>query len=322
MTLRNLGITTILIFSAGAVPAIAACAEQRLISTVRAGGIVRYVYTPGFCDEGYPCDPFSVSLELDGDFWSLGAGDPLVGAGIDDGAFPAFENAGGYYYTDGWLKSYAGYASYIYSGWASDFRIDGCPDPGGCMAIQFSDQVDNIGYFALLTAASDTQGDFYFDPGGPIVLAEIPRPFVVGMNRPDAMSVEATVAPMGSALDGIFADPACPEALIGSRIYSITIPNGALPPQDRNRAAGWQPETGVVPPDESAMVTGSCVGDQDIYLTRSLVFESGFETAFVSENAIRLECGPNFTEIDERPRPRPGSTLELRGRPGKRARRR
>lgn len=317
------GLVVCCAFLSWAWPSDAFCANSRRIASTGFGGI-SYVFTPGVCDGGYPCpgDGTSVTDDASGDFWLLGFGDPFEGAGIDSGAWPALE---GSYQLDGWLYIYHPYEAVLYGNWAGDLRVDGCPDsvappgsPGLCTAIQLSDQLDGVGYFALLSAASNAAGEYDYEQAGnaDITLAEIQRPVIVGMTGPPT-NPTVTVAP--PVIDsGLYLDPSCDDPLAAYRLYSIEVPAGAAPPVDRRIEAGWVDRTGDVALGEAVEVTFSCSSDVTSYLATRLIFDSGFATDVLSRNSLRVECGPNFTEIDARPRVRPGATLDLSGRTRKR----
>ena len=295
----------------------AICATARQIGTVNGSGY-SYIYTPGLCDGGYPCQIgfSSVTPELSGDFWVLGAGDPAVGFGVDYGGWPATEGASA---LDGWVDAYVGYAAYILATWNSDARIDGCPDsvappgtPGLCAAIHLSDQFEGVGYFALMTAENDAIGDYAFNqPGnGPIELAEIPRAMIVSRSGPE-WNPTITLSPPAIG-GGLYLDAACPDPLVAYRVYGQELPNGAPAPVDRSLAAHRVDLTGDVALDALAQFTYDCPLDVDYYVATQLVFESGFATDVLSRNSLRVECGPNYTEIEERPRIGPGTGLSLR----------
>ena len=57
----------------------------------------KYIYTPGLCDDGFPCPgESSVSSGLSGFFWVIGSGDVTIGQGNDNGSFEALA---------GWITS-------------------------------------------------------------------------------------------------------------------------------------------------------------------------------------------------------------------------
>ncbi len=60
--------------------------------------------------------------------------------------------------------------------------------------------------------------------------------------------------------------------------------------------------------DTPATVSETCATDSDVYYAHSIVFDSGFETAYVSANSTRVQCGPtvanpnSFKLIDKKPK--------------------
>jgi hypothetical protein len=104
---------------------------------------------------------------LRSNFWTLGLGNPTLGAGVDNG--PVSES-------DNWLVPYNG-ALAVLSGWAQK-SYDGCPDAAGQplppdqrMVMSFSDiDVSGNMTYAVACAHRDTQAGAQFDftrpPGG------------------------------------------------------------------------------------------------------------------------------------------------------------
>ena len=54
------------------------------------------------------------------------------------------------------------------------------------------------------------------------------------------------------------------------------------------------PGGGSLPLGHCTTVQITCAGDSDVYLTLSLVFESGYELGHTSENSTRFPCGPTI----------------------------
>jgi len=97
---------------------------------------------------------------LRSNFWTMGLGNPTIGAGVDNG--PVNES-------DNWLVSYNG-ALVVLSGWAQK-SYDGCPDAAGQplppaqrMVMSFSD-IDGTGNmtYAVTCTSRDTQAGTQFD---------------------------------------------------------------------------------------------------------------------------------------------------------------
>ena len=316
---------------AASMPADAVCPLARQISSLQGAGY-SYIYTPGFCDAGYPCGAGtgSISNGLMGNFWVIGAGDPAIDpTSNDNGAWPALEGSGGSY-TYGWLYSnaYYGYPGFVQTTWAADPRIDGCPDaaaPAGnlCTAIALYDQdAAGNGYFGLITSAADGGGNYFFGTGSAIRLAPLDRangPTITGTTRNPDQTVNVTVAAPQIDANGLTLDPACNDAIAGFKTYVQIVPRGMMPPADRGLGS-WTEVASNDGLSSDASFVVDCGGvNSDAYVATSVVLDSGFETMFVSANSQRIECGPNVANPDDlQERVRPGSgPVELRNRAGK-----
>jgi hypothetical protein len=294
----------LLVIATGSPGARAACTTSRFFLSFGAA-TTSYVHTPGACAE-IPCGAgeTSVTADLEGVFWRLGFGDPVLGVGIDNGSFPSLDG-----YQDGWVHYVPGYFAYLYGDWAEDPRIDGCidgPAPPHCMAVALGDQLDGTGYFAVLTAAADaaTSFDFLQPDAAPIELAPIPRPAVVGSTvTPDGILL--TVLPDSAPDAGLYldGDPCALEIVVGYRVYQRTLAPGEASSADR-RLDTWTPAEGGSGPDGAPLPLGSAA--QVLYpgtcgatvLALTLAFESGFETPFVSADSVRIDANPFCTDLD------------------------
>ena len=288
-------------------PLEAACLTPRFFTSFDASAS-SYFYTPGACPGGYPCQGVgdtSVTADFTGVFWRLGSGDPIDGAGIDNGGFPALDGPQG-----GWVHYVPSYPAYLYSHWAADSRIDGCidgPAPPHCMAIALGDQLGGTGYFALLTAAAEAPLDFSFlQPGGaPIQLAPLPRPAVVASTlTPDGILL--TVLPELLPDEAFYLDatPACEaEAVTGYRIYRRTLAPGEPSDPERSLTA-WELAGGGAGPGGAPLpldVPAEILFDErcgTLVLALSLAFDSGFETPVVSADSVRIDPDPFCTDFD------------------------
>ena len=117
-----------LVAAGASIPAPAICTIPRLITNE-----AQYVFTGDEDCLGETCTTFasqtSVSGNLQGLFWVLGAGNPDFRAGVDNGRFaPRGISPYTGTPTGGWLRNYPLYPAYIESTWAANQRIDGCPD--------------------------------------------------------------------------------------------------------------------------------------------------------------------------------------------------
>jgi hypothetical protein len=275
------------------------------------------VLTPGYCDAGPPCTSdidSSISSGFDGAFWMLGAGDPALDAGADNGAFPALDGP-----SAGWVRyDVPGQPAFVDGSWAADARVDGCvgdvSEPH-CMAMMLGDQRAGIGYFALLSDEADASNEFSFaqPAGASIGLATIPRPGINGSQliNPYTLrvaSIVRTVPPGGLYLD----DPQCSAGtVVGYKVYQQLTPRGGTAPVDRTRddgnpLTGWEVAVGgagpsgePLPINSPTTLTVTCYTAKDLFMATSYVFDSGFETPFVSFNAPRILCGNCAVDNDE-----------------------
>lgn len=171
-------------------PAEAVCPNARNITTAEPGVGTSYIYTPGAVPQvsGAYYYPTTVSPAATGVFWSLTGGNPAVNAGNDNGAVTQYYwwNLGIGFVGGGIYGSYIG-NYYGLNNW-STAGIDGCIDndgsdpvgfdPDQCMVMMLQDQVDDIGYWALLAQSGDA-GDYFFNRAagnGAITLGAIPKP--------------------------------------------------------------------------------------------------------------------------------------------------
>ena len=282
------------------------CAEHPRFASGDAvsGSVVR---TPGYCDQGPPCASdinTSISSDFAGSFWMMGAGDPAGGSGVDSGTFPALEGGVG-----NWVHFDPPGSARLIGSWDLDARIDGCtgdvPAPR-CMGMLVGDQRGDVGYFAMLSAEAGASGDFSFTQpsAAPIVLAALPRPTISGTTTVNPYTVQVTARVPSPPAAGLYLDgPACDDgALVGYKVYEQRTTRGGAAPVDRTRddgdpATGWTLAAGGAgsggaprPIGSTSTLTLTCHTAVDIYLATSLVFESGFETPFVSQSTPPILC--------------------------------
>jgi len=317
-----LGLLAIVV--AASQPAHAICAAPFIVSSL--GDYTSYVVSPGYCPpELFPCTSdlsSSVSSSLQASFWHVGNGNVTPGLGNDNGAFAGLGNWVIYQDPGG---AYAGYPAYIDTTWGASQDIDGCidtPVPGGppakCMGVLLSDiDADGAAAFAYLTAGADANGNFFLnlDGGATISLASLPKAQIANSVRVDANNVNVTVAgPTLEALaaglyqaqdpGGLCANGAGAASDVQYKVYTKNQARGSAPPTDVD-PTGWTPgPTGDL--GQSSLVAVNCDeapgdGAVDVYVAYTLVFDSGFETGFVSggsgaTTATRTECGPNVAE--------------------------
>jgi hypothetical protein len=229
-----------------------------------------------------------------GSFWALGFGNPGLNAGIDNGAFTD---------EDGWLQPYPT-ALHILGDWSQSNAIDGCINgkiaPGKSseiMVAEFSDRLDfSSSLFAVAAVARNaftfSQFDFDAGIGRDITLATVPKPTIVSSARSGTHSVQIVVrGPTASELtSGFYSDGSVSldEVIAGYRVYDQPWIVGT-PIPDVRREVGWTPVTGIVPIGELSTVTLDCNVFRQ-YLAVSLVFDSGFETPYVSQKSTEIQC--------------------------------
>ncbi len=244
----------------------------------------RYVLTPDY----YFHSP-------QGSFWALGWGDPLPGAGHDNGAFPAHRPGT----WDGWLvgAGNTGILAYLFGEWV-DPRVDGCvmlppvPQPAK-VVVALSDGTPWTGLFNVSCAAWRPwwSFDFAISLRDDIRLVPIPRIVESRCSR-DGGTVSYTLSHrplVGGVQPG---DCGTETPLVtGYRVYWRAVPRGATPPAGRERGL-WDLLAGPFPLDTNGTGSLPYMADDDVYFATSLVFDSGFETAHVSESTFTSQCAP------------------------------
>jgi hypothetical protein len=243
-----------------------------------------YVISPGFNTPG----------SIASAFWSLHAGNSVVGSGTDNGSWAA---------PDAWLL--AGTAGNWLNGmWSSSPGIDGCINgqippgkPAEIMVAGFAD-ADVFGahaYFAVAAiarhAAHVPQFDFSGGVGRDIELKPIPRTAFSRFAFTGYGAWRAYVIPpvAGEVAAGFYGDgsTSVTEAVTGYRVYKRDTLGGAAP-TDRHRSV-WTPVTGVVPLGQPTSFDYFCLGQIGTYFANTLVFDGGFETDYVSANSLPIK---------------------------------
>lgn len=270
-----------------------------------------YVYTDG-CG-GSTCGALNTSVtdDLLGSFWALGDGDPVVGAGIDNGSVAAL---------GGWFYIYPGYPATINFQFLAGIGLDGCvlaaADNRRCLGFALNDinPSSGDGAFALITALPNELGNYDLSQRGNITLVPIPRPVITGSASTTNGGRITVQGPSAATLAaGLYLDSGCSEFLGGSpvewvrgyRVYLRETEIESAPPVER-ATADWTALTDVVPLGNPVTVTVECsAGAADQWLAIGLAFESDFESAYVSGPSTRIACGPNLADPGVRtPRPR------------------
>lgn len=358
---RILGVAAVAVLAVAlAGPASATCNADSIISTVAAPSATNtnksfifgeaFAASPYFGQSGFgntwaygiaAGDPASPPLSANAQvsFWALGAGDPAVGVGFDNGAYDMV-GAGLYFYGygvgEGGNPNYSFfYAATIEGSWDGG-ATDGCPGDGAgnaCMCLLITDEENGAGTFAITGGFADANVNTFMNREGttdggaiennaPIVLLPIPGPTIVGSNRDGTTNdVTFTINVPSAAIASDYTQDAalgCDCSPVGYKVYQSVVGRGGMPPMGRDLAS-WtempqadgmaQPALGTPLGTEVSLTSGCGGSDSDVYLTTQLIFDSGFATSTVSANSTRVECGPSLANpSDTRPgRPdRPG----------------
>lgn len=323
---------TISVLACGALEA--ACPTQRAIRSTGPLGY-SYVYGPaaqcafGYC--GYPNT--SVSDEMTGLFWALGFGNPAVGTGIDSGALlslPPYP----YSPAPSVLRYHPAYAAYIDTGW-EDPSVDGCiadvPEEDRCTAIVLHDVADEncVPWAESCTALAvlskkeqDGQYDFNQPGGGTIAIAPLPQVFE-DYDAPDQVFLPTFTATVPTPTEGLYLDPACPDPIVGYRVYIDRVSPGGFPFPDLDDFSEWvlPPEGGAgpngepIPLDTPTDVVFGCTSINEVFMAYTYVFENGTESprvepfdTFPAQNGFYFPCCRDedadracapFSEFDE-----------------------
>ncbi len=286
----------------------ASCAQARLIAGC--DGICAYVSSPGQHTIG-------PTGSLRGSFWAFGAGDPLVGVGIDNGSSVSGGNPNS---NDDWLKNYFGQSlPYIAASWGNG-GVDDCIDSGVVpqprRTVILLDDAEaaapgSRGYFLLLckevTALTANYDVYRLGTLGTasLPLTEIPYPRLLATSRVPGVSVTAVVKNAAADIvGGVLADPSCPALIRGYKLYTQVRSNASGEPTSRAKASGWTQQGTEIPTgSNSPPLTVSCGNATSVYLATGLVYDNGFETTKVSRH-VRMPCDatiadrpPNFRLI-------------------------
>jgi hypothetical protein len=232
-----------------------------------------------------------------GSFWALGFGDPALEFGTDNGSLND---------EDGWIIPYSGSHRMIAGDWSQSNGIDGCIDgkiaPGQnaeVMVVSLSDRSTffDSSFFAVAATSRHPSSEPQFNFGGSlgedIGLAPIPKPYIASSAQVGPRSIRIDVGgPTPSQLGaGFYSDGSADlqDVITGFRVFSHPFPvRGPVP--DVRRETGWTPLSGVVPIGQIATVILDCTQYYNA-LALSLVFDSGFESAYLSPRSTTIKCG-------------------------------
>ena len=239
---------------------------------------------------------FGASASLRGTFWALGHGNPALGAGVDNGGWDLAA----------WLQDKPN-GFKIKGNWF-DFAIDGCIDDLAApevMVVEMSDRalLGEAGYFAVAAVERGSpldlnQFDFAVGIGENIELAPIPPPTMSLIPAPGGYTgLYFDYLDIEELEPGFYSDGSVEmgDVIVGRRIY-ISVRSRYAPPASGRLRSEWQAATPILG-FSGTSIQFSC---QDYFLatvefTQTLVFDSGFETEYVSANSIAAnvcnDCG-------------------------------
>lgn len=204
--------------------------------------------------------------------------------------------------------------TYLAGDWSSSPEVDGCIHgkiaPGKTreiMVAAFSDRKFADSYFAV-AAVERHPGDFVefpFDVGNPnIALVPIRQPIIMRSARvgPASLWIEVQGPGLEDVALGFYSDGAISlgEAVLGYRVYRRLIPpySHPDPPWSPRRDSGWILTADTTPLGARTAFTVTCGSDYRMSLTSTLVFESGFETSYVSRLSTAIEC-PHCQDVPD-----------------------
>ncbi len=269
------------VFGVLAFPAGAACPLPSLINQNGSDGTYGSIVSPGQGD----------LISIRGNFWALGFGNP-TGAGHDNGTWPTTEPGPP---VGGWL---AGSPPYLNGDWGGDPRVDGCATVApvtqpGKTVVALSDATPLEGFFNVSCTTKNASADFNFKDalGGDIVLAPIPRIVELHCSRP-AGTVYYTLNLQ--ALTGGIQPGDCGSdtpLVTGYNVYWRAVPLSSPPPAGRDRGL-WNFLAGPTPLGADTTTSLSFMPYNDVHFAATLVFDSGFETAYVSGSTAIYQCPP------------------------------
>lgn len=252
----------------------------QLSTACGAGTAYCYIQSPGSNTTG----------SIAGAFWAVGSGNPVLGAGNDNGAWQP---------QDQWLQP-AEPGVWLNGDWSSSPLIDGCINGAATqiMGVGLSDQdiFGSRGFFAA-AAVSRHPGSFpEFDFSGgiqrDILLAPIPRPrFFISPTSIQVFHPSLTDLTRGFYSDGA---AALNQVIVGYRIYMRV---GWPVPPDRRRSS-WTALSPVLGlnQDWGSSQCFCCGGPGSLAFATALVFSGGFESEHVSQHVAVNVCIPEHSQ--------------------------
>jgi hypothetical protein len=242
-------------------------------------------------------------------FWAVGTGNPTNGSGRDAGS----------YVVGNWFKAFSATQYFLAGDWAicNDLVndcVDGCVDDNPPATIQTAvaawaqDAPAGLatkGYFAVLCTSgvwgAGADYDYTSALGVDTPMVEIPKPTFVSPPTRN-VNVDVTVDVAAPALSGgVYTDSCNASTLV--RGWKLYTQKANTAPGDRTRTVGWGQEAGHTAEIPILNSTGSitipCGGNTQVFLGRSLVFDSGFETGIVGQSTAVSCSGTLSTRPDD-----------------------
>jgi hypothetical protein len=262
---------------------------------------------PGFAIPQHEVCPGDWALEesnLEAAFWELGKGNPAVGVGNDSGYLPPTAWLSLHLvpqWHHGWTTDCpSGFDTYQGPGINGDWLTagtDGCIKRNSCMGVLFNDLHEGRGHFYFAT--SRDEGGQYSDPAfqfgrGELVYLRGPE---VRIHSPATAEVIISTPSMFDLRHGFSLDEECDsDVVVGYQLYQQVVPEGGAPPE-KQRFEAWSRVESPLPLGASIPFSIGC-GEFEgvVYLAGGIVFDSGFETVYLSEPVGPLPClgGPTF----------------------------
>jgi hypothetical protein len=227
----------------------------------------------------------TVGPSLRSSFWMVGAGNPLIGAGSDNGSV---SEAGHWLFYKGSFLS-------LFDAWGNNTDYDGCSDLQGAtgrMAWAMSD-INGAGQMVYAAGCAQRDGrvfwvEFNFTQppgcydgncGTPLALVPAPKAVISGTTRAGTQAF-VTVAPPNFA-PGYYSDgtPGCALANVipSYDVYKQELSRNAPAPANLDVTAGWVlAGTGNI--GSPFTFTTTCVTDCDVYISLAPRYDSGFTT--------------------------------------------
>lgn len=284
------------------------------IAALGAAALLLPVSADASCDSGVffgsyysPITGTSNGPSLRGSFWMMGNGNPVLGAGMDNGNTQE---------TGTWIEPYASLPLAMTSAWGEVTTYDGCPDSlgaGSSMAWALSD-LDGTGNMVYAVGCSTRVGTAFveFDmtnPPGctntgcglPLALVPAPKATISGTSRTAGQATVTVASP--NFAPGFYGDgtPGCAQNLVitGYEIFKQEVTRNAAAPTNRDATGGWT-SVGTQNIGVPFNFNTACVGDCDVYVSVMPRYNSGFDTGEPATGTVR-RVGPSSTRVQAGP---------------------